>query len=44
MDAFLEYYLDNVNEIASATGFIGLTEAQLKESEAELDKLIKAQG
>ncbi|MGK2955262.1 MAG: PstS family phosphate ABC transporter substrate-binding protein [Solirubrobacterales bacterium] len=44
MDAFLTYYLDNVNEIASATGFIGLTEEQLNESKKELKKLISTQG
>lgn len=44
VDAFLEYYLENVNEVASATGFIGLTDEQLSKSTKELEKLISAQG
>ena len=39
-DAFLEYYLDNVNEVASATGFIGLTDEQLTASKEAVEKLI----
>jgi phosphate transport system substrate-binding protein len=31
--AFVDYYLDNVNEIAESVGFIPLTEEQLKTSE-----------
>jgi phosphate transport system substrate-binding protein len=30
--AFVDYYLDNVNQIAESVGFIPLTEAQLEES------------
>lgn len=39
-DAFLQYYLDNVNEVASATGFIGLTDEQLTASKKAVEKLI----
>lgn len=30
--AFVDYYLDNVNDVAESVGFIGLTEQQLEES------------
>jgi phosphate transport system substrate-binding protein len=43
-DAFLEYYLDNVNQIAEQVGFIGLTEQQLSESKSELEGLIGGGG
>ena len=43
-DAFLEYYLDNVNEIAEQVGFIGLTEEQLEESRTNLEGLISGSG
>jgi phosphate transport system substrate-binding protein len=43
-DAFLEYYLDNVNQIAEQVGFIGLTEQQLSESKSELEGLIGSAG
>ena len=36
--AFVEYYLENVNDIAEAVGFIPLTEAQLEEAEAAAEK------
>jgi phosphate transport system substrate-binding protein len=36
--AFVEYYLENANDIAEAVGFIPLTEAQLEESEAAAKK------
>jgi phosphate transport system substrate-binding protein len=39
-DAFLQYYLDNVNDIAEQVGFIGLTDEQLTESKNSLEKLI----
>ena len=32
MKAFVDYYLDNVNEVAEAVGFIPLTEEQLEAS------------
>ena len=43
-DAFLEYYLDNVNEIAEQVGFIGLTDEQLSESQSNLEGLIGGGG
>jgi phosphate transport system substrate-binding protein len=36
--AFVDYYLENVNDIAEAVGFIPLTEAQLEASEAAAQK------
>ena len=36
--AFVEYYLENVNDIAEAVGFVPLTEEQLEESEAAAEK------
>lgn len=39
-DAFMEYYLDNVNEVASTVGFIGLTDEQLSDNQSKLEKLI----
>jgi phosphate transport system substrate-binding protein len=43
-DAFLQYYLDNVNDIAEQVGFIGLTEEQLSESQSNLESLIGGGG
>ncbi len=43
-DAFLQYYLDNVNELAPQVGFIPLTPEQLNKSEASLQKLINQAG
>jgi phosphate transport system substrate-binding protein len=43
-DAFLEYYLDNVNDIAEQVGFIGLTDEQLSESKSNLEGLIGGGG
>ena len=43
-DAFLEYYLDTVNEIAEQVGFIGLTDEQLSESRSNLEGLIGGGG
>lgn len=43
-DAFMEYYLENVNSIAEQVGFIGLTDAQLTENKAKLDRLVAAGG
>ena len=37
--AFVDYYVENVNEIAESVGFIPLTEEQLEESEAAVEKL-----
>jgi phosphate transport system substrate-binding protein len=40
-DAFMTYYLENVNAVAEQVGFIGLTEEQLSENEQKLEKLIE---
>jgi phosphate transport system substrate-binding protein len=37
--AFVDYYIENVNEIAESVGFIPLTEEQLEESEAAVEEL-----
>jgi phosphate transport system substrate-binding protein len=43
-DAFMEYYLDNVNSVAESIGFIGLTDDQLTENQDKLNKLVKKSG
>jgi phosphate transport system substrate-binding protein len=40
-DAFMEYYLENVNAVAEQVGFIGLTDAQLADNEKKLQRLIE---
>jgi len=40
--AFLEFYLENVNEVAEQAGFIPLTDAQLSKSQKELTSLESA--
>jgi phosphate transport system substrate-binding protein len=40
-DEFMRYYLDNVNEVASSIGFIGLTDQQLTDNKKKLEGLIK---
>lgn len=40
-DAFMEYYLTNVNTVAEQVGFIGLTDEQLADNEAKLQRLIE---
>jgi phosphate transport system substrate-binding protein len=37
--AFVDFYVENVNDVAEAVGFIPLTDAQLSESEAGVAKL-----
>jgi phosphate transport system substrate-binding protein len=44
VDAFLEFYLDNANNVAELVGFIGLTDEQLDESRQELERLIGGGG
>jgi phosphate transport system substrate-binding protein len=44
VDEFLQFYLDNANSIAEETGFIGLTDQQLTESQDELESLIGGGG
>jgi phosphate transport system substrate-binding protein len=36
---FVEYYLDNVNDVAEAVGFIPLTEQQLQQSQRAVARL-----
>jgi phosphate transport system substrate-binding protein len=43
-DAFMEYYLDNVNDVAEQTGFIPLTDDQLSEQQSKLEGLISSGG
>jgi phosphate transport system substrate-binding protein len=43
-DGFMEYYLENVNEIAEQVGFIPLTDDQLSEQTTKLDNLISSEG
>ncbi len=43
-DAFMEYYLQNVNSVAENIGFIGLTDDQLTENEDKLNNLINKAG
>jgi len=44
VDAFLEYYLENVNDIAEQVGYIGLTDEQLSEAQSKLESLITGGG
>ena len=43
-DAFMQYYLDNVNSIAELVGFIPLTDEQLSEQQSKLESLIGTGG
>ncbi len=43
-DAFMEFYLQNVNSVAESIGFIGLTDDQLTENEDKLNNLIQKSG
>jgi phosphate transport system substrate-binding protein len=43
-DAFMEFYLENVNSVAGQVGFIPLTDDQLSEQTTKLDGLIGGQG
>jgi phosphate transport system substrate-binding protein len=43
-DAFMQFYLDNVNSIAEQVGFIPLTEQQLAEQKSKLESLIGGGG
>jgi phosphate transport system substrate-binding protein len=40
VDAFLKFYLDNVNQAADTGGFIPLTDSQLQESKDKLAQLV----
>jgi phosphate transport system substrate-binding protein len=44
MDAFLQFYLDNIATVAPEVGFIALTDEQLTESQANLERLISKAG
>lgn len=41
-DAFMTYYLENVNSVAEQVGYIGLTDEQLTKNQDKLEKLIGA--
>jgi phosphate transport system substrate-binding protein len=43
-DAFMQYYLDNVNSVAEQVGFIPLTDDQLSEQQSKLEGLISSGG
>ena len=43
-DAFMQYYLENVGDIAEQVGFISLTDEQLSEQQCKLDDLIGEGG
>jgi phosphate transport system substrate-binding protein len=43
-DAFMQYYLDNVNSVAEQVGFIPLTDDQLSEQQSKLEGLIGSGG
>jgi phosphate transport system substrate-binding protein len=40
VDAFLQYYLANVNDVAESIGFVPLTDQQLAETESKLKQLV----
>ncbi len=39
VDAFLQFYLDNINDVAEQVGFISLTDGQLQSSQDKLDAI-----
>ena len=43
-DAFMKYYLENVNSVADQLGFVGLTDEQLNQSTTKVDNLISKAG
>jgi phosphate transport system substrate-binding protein len=43
-DAFMQYYLDNVNSVAEQVGFFPLTDDQLSEQQSKLEGLIGSGG
>jgi phosphate transport system substrate-binding protein len=44
VDAFLQFYLDNINDVAEQVGFIPLTDEQLQQSQDKLETLIGGGG
>jgi len=41
---FLQFYLDNVNDVAEQAGFISLTDAQMSKAQSQLDALLGEGG
>jgi phosphate transport system substrate-binding protein len=44
VDAFLQFYLDNINDVAEQVGFIPLTDEQLSTSQKNLDSVTGGAG
>jgi phosphate transport system substrate-binding protein len=44
VDAFLQFYLDNINDVAAQVGFIPLTDEQLQKSQDNLDSIVSGGG
>jgi phosphate transport system substrate-binding protein len=44
VDAFLQFYLDNINAVAEQVGFIPMTDAQLQKSQQQLESLTSGAG
>jgi phosphate transport system substrate-binding protein len=44
VDAFLQFYLDNINDVAEQVGFISLTDEQLQQSQDKLDAIAGGGG
>jgi phosphate transport system substrate-binding protein len=44
VDAFLQFYLDNINSVAEQVGFIALTDQQLSDSQDKLDAIAGGGG
>jgi phosphate transport system substrate-binding protein len=44
VDAFLQFYLDNINDVAEQVGFIPLTDEQLSKSQENLDRVTGGAG
>jgi phosphate transport system substrate-binding protein len=44
VDAFLQFYLDNINDVAELVGFIPLTDEQLQQSQDKLDQIAGSDG
>jgi phosphate transport system substrate-binding protein len=44
VDAFLQFYLDNINDVAELVGFIPLTDEQLQQSQDKLDQIAGGGG
>lgn len=44
VQAFIDYYLENVNDVAEQVGFIPLTDEQLEEAQAKVESLASGSG